>query len=161
MKVPLPFVFPLHNNGTSGPVSVNANGSVTLMVALAVHPFESVTVTWIEPTPPLLKVKVVAAGVVVPPVVLLSTVKLYGAVPPDAVNVPLALVFPLHNSATSAVLFSTSAAGWVTLIVRVAWQPFASVTVTLIEPTPALLNVKVVAPGVVVPPVVLLFTTKL
>jgi hypothetical protein len=133
---------------------------VTLIVAGIVQPFASVTVTLIEPTPAFVKSNVVAVVAVLPPVVFESTVKVYGAVPPEAVKVLEPFVSPLQAKAISPVVVRFKSGGDVTLMVAGAVQPFASVTVTLIEPTPAFVKSKVVAVVLVAPPVVFESTVK-
>jgi hypothetical protein len=108
----------------------------------------------IAPTPALLNTNVVAVVLVVPPVVLLMTLNVYGAVPAEAVNVPPPLVSPAQVSATLPVLFSNNAGGCVIVIVDWVVHPFASVTPTVIAPAPALAKTNVVAVVLVVPPVV-------
>jgi hypothetical protein len=160
VKVPEPSVSPLQFKEMS-PLGVRFNngGDVTFIVADLVQPFASVVVTLIEPTPAVVKVKVVAVVLVAPPVVLESTVKVYGAVPPEAVKVPEPFVSPLQAKAISIVVrFNTG--GTVTLSVAGVVQPFASVTVTVIEPTPAFVKSNVVAVVLVLPPVVLELTVK-
>ena len=127
-----------------------------VIVDNAVHPFASCTCTVMAPTPAFDSVRVVAAVTVVPPVVLLTTLKVYGEVPPPAVKVPEPVVLPLHSKATLPVFARVNAGGAVILIVDWIVQPFASWACTVIEPTPALDKVKVVAVVAVVPPVVLL-----
>ena len=127
VKEPLPLVSPLQFSVTFAPVRVNAVGCVTLIVCVAVQPFEAVTVTLIDPAPAPVKSSVVAVVEVVPPVVLLFTTKLYGAVPPAAVNEPRPLVLPLQFRATSAP-DKVNSGGDVILIVAVWVQPFESVT---------------------------------
>ena len=81
--------------------------------------------------------------------------------PPLAVNVPVPVVAPLQLKATSAVVPSTKAGGAVTLMVAVWVQLLASLTCTVINPTPAVAKSKVVAVVLVVPEVVLEVTVKL
>lgn len=81
--------------------------------------------------------------------------------PPAAVKVPVPLVSPKQFKAMFPVLVKANAlAGCVTLIVLVVVQPLASVTFTVMLPTPAPVNDKVVAVVDVVPPVVFELTAK-
>lgn len=163
MKVPVPLVSPKQFNATS-PVLVNTSalaGCVTVMELVVVQFFASVTWMAMVPIPAPLNDKVVAAVVVVAPVVLEVTTNVNGAVPPLAVNDPAPFVSPKQFNAMLPVLVRISAlAGCVTVMVLVAVQPFASFTFTVMLPTPAPVNVRVVAVVAVVPPVVLELTVN-
>src|SRR6185369_10414965 len=159
VNVPVPFVSPKHNNATS-PVLANANaaaGCVIFIVAEELHAFASVTFTTIDPTPPFVKLNVVAVVLVVAPAELLVMLNVYGAVPPLTVNVPVPFVSPNHNNATSPVLANANAAaGCVIFIVAEVLHAFASVTFTTIDPTPPFVKLNVVAVVLVVAPAELL-----
>ena len=53
VAVTLPFVFPLHEGSVPVTVSVSAAGFVNTSLSVAVHDFESVTVTVYVPAPKL------------------------------------------------------------------------------------------------------------